>query len=151
MTLKEVYTIIQDTCNSHLLIEQFESGNGYDRVINGNDIYPLAYLIQPFEITQTDVPSTTPFETYNLTIEILDKDDTTESNKIDLLSKTKTIGLQIVEKLKSYKNQFQLGDTVTIITVTDYSDDILTGCVFNISLSIPKEVNKACIDGIFGS
>ena len=145
MTLSEVYSIIESTAISHLQVESFSSGEGFERNVNGDKVYPQCYLLRPFQIT-----SNVRSETYSITFEVLDLDRSDKANTIDIISTNKTIGLEIIEKLRvTYPNQFQVSDDITVISVENYTDDDCTGAVFNFELTLPKEVNKYCIDGKF--
>jgi hypothetical protein len=145
MKLSEVYSIIQSTALSHLQVESFNSGEGFERNVNGNVVYPQCYLLRPLQITSNERT-----EVYSITFEVLDLDRSDKANTIDIISTNKTIGLEIIEKLRiTYPDQFQVSNDITVITVENYTDDDCTGAVFNFDLTLPKEVNRYCIDGKF--
>jgi len=147
MSIKDIVDIFSQVCINHKNINTFKTGDAFQRAVNGNDAYPLAYLVQDFQI-QTASNGATSFETHSITLEILDLPKQGEDTSIDMLTDMHSTGLEIIKKIsEDYKQQVITADTIIATTVSQYTDDNCTGVIFEFEVKTPKQ--PICTDGRF--
>lgn len=126
-----VYHLIRKVSEAHLNVAKFDSGESNN--FSTYELYPLAYLEEPFQITEEK-----NHETFNLALNILDRIDG-EEDRLVILSKCKQTASDIKFKLEELLSQ-QL--PANYLTFRETGDDQALGVRMEVFLPVPRHQSK---------
>lgn len=144
-SLKQFIDTFIEVSEAHNLVNSAGTGENADIAVTGSDLYPRVWLDQPFTVTVSK-----GIQENNLRFYVLDyENDPTLWN--DRISSAMQIGQEIVTYLRlNYKNTFFIDDTYNITTFTEFSDDSLCGCLFEVTVTSAINVNRCDVEsGLF--
>lgn len=147
MTLDNLVNTIETVCLAHINVNTFSTGEAFEFAVDGDEIYVACHLLQPFVITDGEQEGS---EIINFQLLILDKPDVAESQELELITKCKNIGDEIIYYLdNNYMADFQIVGQPVMTSVTEYSDNIDCGVIVEFTVQNRKAFNRCQVNDVF--
>jgi len=139
ITLNQVLNIIRTICSNHAQINSFIFGQKSEISASEQEQYPLVWC------DVNDSQMSERLFTLNLSLYILDIQRVNNSNEIDILSDTLSIGRDLIAALNNpiYQDYFNVKYDVNFGQVRGNFPDIVDGWKLDISLDL-MELNDRC-------
>lgn len=127
----------------HFDINYFQTGEDWELNSAEKNPYPILFLEQPFNFSVSN-----NLETNSLSFLIIDQPKLDETDEVDLISKTKKIGIDVIyflknelEKNRSLNAGTRILDGWNALSLTEFSDGSLAGWRFELTLVQPLIIN----------
>lgn len=146
MNIQRLHEIFQTVSLSHISVNSFGTGELFELDVNGNDTFVTVWLDQPFIINAQGKG----IDNYQFRLLVLDKPDSGETQEIQLISKCKNIGDEILYKInQDYSQEITINDTYTITSVTEYTDSNTCGVIIEGSFTAVRDIVRCNINYLF--
>jgi len=139
ITLNQVLNIIRTICSNHAQINSFIFGQISEISASEQEQYPLVWC------DVNDSQMSERMFTLNLSLYILDIQRVDNSNEIDVLSDTLSIGRDLIAALNNptYQDYFNVKYDVNFGQVREGFPDVVNGWKLDIALDL-MELNDRC-------
>jgi hypothetical protein len=139
ITLNQVLNIIRTICSNHAQINSFIFGQISEISASEQEQYPLVWC------DVNDSQMSERLFTLNLSLYVLDIQRVDNSNEIDVLSDTLSIGRDLIAALNNptYQDYFNVKYDVNFTQVREGFPDIVDGWKLDIGLEL-MELNDRC-------
>jgi hypothetical protein len=139
ITLNQVLNIIRTICNNHLQINSFVFGSITDISASDQEQYTMVWC----DINDSQMSER--MFTMNLSLYVLDIQRADNSNEIDVLSDTLSIGRDLIAELSDpiYQDYFNVRYDVNFGQVREGFPDVVNGWKLDIALDL-MELNDRC-------
>lgn len=138
-TLNQVLNILRTICNDHAQINSFVFGHISEISASEQEQYPLVWC------DVNDSQMSERMFTLNLSLHVLDIQRADNSNEVDVLSDTLSIGRDLIAALNNpiYQDYFNVQFDVNFGQVREGFPDVVDGWKLDIGLEL-MELNDRC-------
>ena len=138
-TLNQVLNILRTICNDHAQINSFVFGHISEISASEQEQYPLVWC------DVNDSQMSERMFTLNLYLHVLDIQRVDNSNEVDVLSDTLSIGRDLIAALNNpiYQDYFNVQFDVNFGQVREGFPDVVDGWKLDLSLEL-MELNDRC-------